>query len=66
MKGVDLQITPCILEAIRSTKVLLEGFFDLIRIAFVEMTVSMASRPAAFIVSPDSKARLMCCSANGR
>lgn len=32
----------------------LEGAFDLMRMAEVSTTVSMALRPAAFIVSPDS------------
>lgn len=52
--GFDLLMTPAILEAIRSIRAGLELVFDLIRIAVLETTVSIAFRPAAFIVSPDS------------
>lgn len=52
--GRNLLMTPLILEAIRSTIAGLEGFLDLIRIAEVDTTVSIAFKPAAFIVSPDS------------
>lgn len=46
-------MTPRIREAIRSTR----GFWvflDLTRTEMVSTTVSMALRPAAFMVSPDS------------
>lgn len=46
-------MTPRILDAISSIRSLL-AFLDLIRIAVLSTTVSMAFRPAAFIVSPDS------------
>ena len=51
----DILITPKILEAIRSTNAGFVGFLDLIRTAVLDITVSIAFRPAAFIVSPDSK-----------
>jgi hypothetical protein len=51
----DVLITPRIREAIRSTIWGFEGFFDLMRIAVLETTVSMGFKPAAFIVSPDSR-----------
>jgi len=47
-------MTPRILEARRSTKAGFEGSFDLMRTATLDTTVSMAFKPAAFIVSPDS------------
>jgi hypothetical protein len=47
-------MTPNIRDAIRSTKAGLVGFFDLMRTAVLATTVSIACRPAAFIVSPDS------------
>ena len=50
-------ITPFILEAIRLTSFSLEGCFDLMRTAVEVTTVSMALRPAAFMVSPDSSRR---------
>jgi hypothetical protein len=40
--------------AMRSTIVGFEGFLDLTSMAVLETTVSMALRPAAFMVSPDS------------
>jgi hypothetical protein len=50
----DLLITPAILEAIKSTKAGFEGRFDLTSTAVLDTTVSIAFRPAAFMVSPDS------------
>ena len=47
-------MTPFIREAIMSTSFWSEGCFDLMRMAVLSTTVSMAFRPAAFIVSPDS------------
>ena len=47
-------MTPSILEAMRSTKAGLVGLLDLMRTAVLEITVSIAFKPAAFIVSPDS------------
>jgi hypothetical protein len=49
-----LLMTPKILEAIRSTSAGFVGFFDLTRTAVLDTTVSIAFKPAAFIVSPDS------------
>jgi len=51
----DLLMTPRIREAMRSTICGFEGFFDLMRIAVLDTTVSMGFKPAAFIVSPDSR-----------
>ena len=51
----DLLMTPLIRDAIMSTSFWFEGCFDLIRVAVLSTTVSMALRPAAFIVSPDSR-----------
>ena len=51
-------MTPRIREAIRSTSFWLEGCFDLIKTAVLVTTVSIALRPAAFIVSPDSKTQV--------
>ena len=48
-------MTPLIRDAIMSTSLWFEGCFDLMRVAVLSTTVSMALRPAAFIVSPDSK-----------
>lgn len=48
-------MTPRIRDAIRSTSSCLV-FLDLTRTAVLSTTVSMALRPAAFIVSPDSAA----------
>ena len=47
-------MTPLIRDAIISTSFWLEGCFDFISVAVLSTTVSMALRPAAFIVSPDS------------
>ena len=47
-------MTPKILEAIRSTSAGFVGFLDLTRTAVLDTTVSIAFKPAAFIVSPDS------------
>lgn len=47
-------MTPFMREAMRSTIAGFEGFLDLTSIAVLETTVSIALRPAAFIVSPDS------------
>ncbi len=47
-------MTPLIREAIMSTSFWLEGCLDLMRVAVLSTTVSMALRPAAFMVSPDS------------
>lgn len=47
-------MTPNMREAIRSTKAGFVGLFDFMRTAVLETTVSMACKPAAFIVSPDS------------
>lgn len=47
-------MTPVIREAIKSTSFWLEGRLDFMRTALEVMTVSMAFRPAAFMVSPDS------------
>lgn len=49
-------MTPPMRAAMRSTISGLEGFLDLIKIAVLETTVSMAMSPAAFMVSPDSAA----------
>lgn len=53
-RTVDLLITPWILAAIMSTSFWFEGCFDFMSTAVLSTTVSMAFRPAAFIVSPDS------------
>ena len=50
-----LLMTPLIRDAIMSTSLWFEGCFDLMRVAVLSTTVSIALRPAAFIVSPDSK-----------
>jgi hypothetical protein len=50
----DILITPSIRDAIRSTKAGFVGDFDLTSTAVLDMTVSMAIKPAAFMVSPDS------------
>ena len=47
-------MTPFMRAAMRSTIAGLEGFLDLTSIAVLETTVSIALRPAAFMVSPDS------------
>ena len=47
-------MTPRIREAMRSTSFWSEGCFDLMSTAVLSTTVSMAMRPAAFMVSPDS------------
>ncbi len=47
-------MTPFILEAIMLTSFWFDGCFDLIRMAVLSTTVSIALSPAAFIVSPDS------------
>ncbi len=47
-------MTPFILEAIMFTSFWFDGCFDLIRTAVLSTTVSIALRPAAFMVSPDS------------
>lgn len=52
MRGVLM--TPRILEAIKSTNAGFVGFFDLMRTAVLDTTVSIAFKPAALIVSPDS------------
>ena len=51
---MDELMTPNMRDAIRSTRPGLVGFFDLMSTAVLETTVSIACRPAAFIVSPDS------------
>jgi hypothetical protein len=51
----DLPMTPLTREAMRSTIWEFEGFFDLMRIAVLDTTVSIGFKPAAFIVSPDSR-----------
>lgn len=48
-------MTPFIRAVIRSTRVGFEGCFDFMRTAVLSTTVSIAFRPAAFIVSPDSR-----------
>ncbi len=55
---IDLLITPFIREAIKFTIAGLDGFLDLTRIAVLETTVSIAFKPAALIVSPDSVAMM--------
>jgi hypothetical protein len=50
----DLLMTPFMRAAMRSTIAGFEGFLDLTSMAVLETTVSMALRPAAFMVSPDS------------
>ena len=50
----DLLMTPLMRAAMRSTIAGFEGCLDLTRMAVLETTVSMALRPAAFMVSPDS------------
>lgn len=52
-------MTPLILDAMRSISFWFDGCFDLIRTAVLSTTVSIAFRPAAFIVSPDSKERVL-------
>lgn len=52
-KEVNALITPCILDAIRSTRELVV-LRDLTRTAVLSTTVSIALSPAAFMVSPDS------------
>lgn len=52
---VYLLMTPRILEAMRSTVAGFEGFLDLMSTAELDTTVSIAFRPAAFMVSPDSE-----------
>ena len=52
-EGLDVLMTPLIREVIRSTRGFLV-FLDLTRTEVLSTTVSMALRPAAFIVSPDS------------
>jgi hypothetical protein len=47
-------MTPFMRAAMRSTIAGFEGFLDLTSMAVLETTVSMALRPAAFMVSPDS------------
>src|SRR4051794_20483644 len=47
-------MTPLMRAAMRSTILGLLGALDLMRMAEDSTTVSMALRPAAFIVSPDS------------
>jgi hypothetical protein len=47
-------IPPTIRDAIRSTIAGLVGDFDLTNTAVLDTTVSMALKPAALIVSPDS------------
>lgn len=54
LEGKLLLITPRIRAAIKSTSFGSEGFLDLMRIAVVSMTVEIALRPAARMVSPDS------------
>lgn len=49
-------MTPRILAAIKSTNAGFEVRFDLTRTAILDTTVSIAFKPAAFIVSPDSVA----------
>ena len=56
-RRIFVLMTPNILEAIRSTKVGFVGFFDLMRTAVLDTTLSIAFKPAAFIVSPDSGRR---------
>ena len=51
----DVPMTPRIREAMRSTICGFDGFLDLMRIAVLDTTVSMGFKPAAFIVSPDSR-----------
>ena len=53
-KGGKVLITPFMREAIMLTSFRFEGCLDLMRMAVLSTTVSMALRPAAFIVSPDS------------
>ena len=48
-------MTPFIRAVIRSTRVEFEGCLDFMSMAVLSTTVSMAFRPAAFIVSPDSR-----------
>lgn len=51
--GRDVLITPRIRGVMRSTRELVV-FLDLTSTAVLSTTVSMAWRPAAFMVSPDS------------
>lgn len=55
LEGLDILITPRIRDARSSTNAGFEGFFDLTRMAVLDTTVSIAIKPAAFMVSPDSK-----------
>jgi hypothetical protein len=50
-------MTPLIREAMSSTNAGFDGFLDCTRIAVLDTTVSIAFRPAAFMVSPDSSDR---------
>jgi hypothetical protein len=54
-------MTPLIRAAMRSTIAGFEGLLDLISTAVLETTVSIALRPAAFIVSPDSASSAKAC-----
>jgi hypothetical protein len=53
-RAINLLMTPRILAATSSTVSTFVGFFDLMRTAVLETTVSMGFSPAALIVSPDS------------
>jgi hypothetical protein len=50
----NVLMTPLMRDAMRSTSAGFVGFLDLMRTAVLDTTVSIAFRPAAFIVSPDS------------
>ena len=49
-----IPMTPFIRSVIKSTRAGFEGCFDFMSTAVLSTTVSMAFRPAAFMVSPDS------------
>jgi hypothetical protein len=55
-KGVYILITPRILDVMSPTSPFVV-FLDLTNTAVLSTTVSMAFRPAAFMVSPDSNDR---------
>lgn len=55
----NLLITPRTLDAINATSFAFEVFRDFMRTAVLSTTVSMAFRPAALIVSPDSRSCLV-------